>query len=73
MSHTGDGVTQELLDKILIIAESYPKGEGVTIEDLMSEHGFSDSNMVNAALDELERQGKLTARPLFYADTEENK
>ena len=32
----------------------------------MSEHGFADSKMIHAALEELEKQGKLTARPLFY-------
>ena len=59
-------LTQEVLDKILDIAKSYPKDRGVTVEALTSTHGFTDSQLVHAALNELEKQGKLAGFPLFY-------
>ena len=62
---TDPRLTQEVLDKILDIAKSYPKDRGVTVEALMT-HGFTDSQFVHAALTELEKQGKLAGFPLFY-------
>jgi hypothetical protein len=59
-------IREDDLNRILSIARSYPKGEGITVEALMSEYGFTDSNLVHAALKELEKRGQLTARPLFY-------
>ena len=58
-------ISEDVLNRILSIARAYPENEGITVEALMSEHGFTDSNLVHAALSELERRGQLTARPLF--------
>jgi len=66
-------ISQEVLDKIFSIAQTYPKHEGVTVEALMSEHGFTDSNLVHAALNELQRQGKIVGRPLFPYAGEDQK
>jgi hypothetical protein len=63
----------EFLEEIYSIAQTYPKNEGVTVEGLMSQHGFTDSNMIHAALEELERQGRLTARPMFAYTGEDEK
>jgi hypothetical protein len=57
-------LTKEYLDRIFAIAQSRPKHEGITVEALC-ERGFIDSVMVHAALDELVRQGKLSAGPMF--------
>ena len=59
-------ISEDVLNRIMSIARSYPKGEGITVEALMSEHGFTDSGLVHAALNELEKRGELTARPLFF-------
>ena len=72
MSQTESSVSQEVLDKIFAIAQTYPKHEGVTVEALMSEHGFTDSTLVHAALNELQRQGKLVGRPLFHYTGDEH-
>jgi hypothetical protein len=72
MSQTQFSVSQEVLDKIFAIAQTYPPHEGVTVEVLMSEHGFTDSNLVYVALNELQRQGKLVGRPLFYYTGDEH-
>ena len=59
-------VDEEMLNRIMSIARSYPKHEGVTVEALMDKYGFTDSALVHAALGELEKRGQLVARPLFY-------
>ncbi len=59
-------ISEEVLDQIMSLARSYPKDQGITVEALMSSHGFTDSGQVHAALDELERRGLLASRPLIY-------
>ncbi|HLW85706.1 MAG TPA: hypothetical protein VKR60_10870 [Candidatus Sulfotelmatobacter sp.] len=57
---------QEAKDKIFAIAQSKPKYEGVTVGELEHNHGLNRKE-IDAALEELEKEGKLQEVPLFYA------
>jgi len=59
-------ISEDVLNRILSIARSHPKGKGITVEALMDKHGFTDSNVVHAALNELVKRGQITPRQLFY-------
>jgi len=57
---------QEVIDKIFAIAQSKPQYEGITEGELEHKHGFSRKE-IGAALKELEKEGKLTAVPMYYS------
>jgi hypothetical protein len=59
-------MSQEVKDKIFAIAKSKPQYEGVTQGELEHKHGFNRKE-IDAALKELEKEGKLVAVPLFYS------
>jgi len=59
-------ISEDVLNRIMSIVRTYPKGEGITVEALMDKHGFTDSSLVNAALNELQKRGELAAQPLFF-------
>lgn len=56
---------QEVKGKILAIAQSKPRYAGVTVGELEHKHGLN-RNEIDAALKELEKEGKLREVPLFY-------
>ncbi|MGO9087299.1 MAG: hypothetical protein ACLQBK_18930 [Candidatus Sulfotelmatobacter sp.] len=59
-------MSQEVKDKIFAIAQSKPQYEGVTQGELEHRYGFGRKE-IDAALKELEKEGKLTAVPMFYS------
>lgn len=69
--HSTDGeiiayMSQEVKDKIFAIAQFKPQYEGVTQGELEYKYGFSRKD-IDSALKELEKEGKLTAVPMFYS------
>jgi len=59
-------MSQEVKDKIFAIAQSKRKYEGVTVGELEHKHGLNRKE-IDAALKELEKEGKLREVPLFYS------
>jgi hypothetical protein len=58
-------MSQEIKDKIFAIAQSKPQHEGITEGELEHKHGFKPKE-INAALKELQEEGKLTAVLMYY-------
>jgi SOS-response transcriptional repressor LexA len=50
-------VGEEVISKILAIVRSHP--EGVTVEQMMEGHGFTNSNVIHAALRVLEERVEI--------------
>jgi predicted transcriptional regulator len=59
-------MSQKVKDKIFAIAQAKPQYEGVTQGELEHKHGFSRKE-IDTALKELEKEGKLTAVPMFFS------
>jgi len=56
-------VGEEIISKILAIVRSH--AEGVTVEQMMDGHGFTNSNVIHAALRVLEERGEIQGQNLF--------
>jgi hypothetical protein len=59
-----------IAQKVFDIAQSKPKGEGVTLEELV-DAGLGSTEEIKVVLAILENQGRLQSGPLFYWPTQE--
>lgn len=57
-------LTQEVLDKVYNIVRTHP---APVVLDSFGAHGLKDRELVNAALKELQKQGKIMEWNLFAA------
>jgi hypothetical protein len=56
-------VGEETISKIEAIVRSHP--EGITVEGIMAKYGFTNSNVIHAALKVLQERGILEPDYLF--------